>query len=257
MYLEDFNRVVALSRKKSNLLENNKKGYFFSAMLAGLFVGFGVMIAYTVGSMLNESGSQFTKIIMGISFSVALALVIFAGAELFTSNTLVMASGYLGKEINLKNLVNIWVASYIGNFIGSVLGATLYYLSGLWRGTSGEYIANYAMSKINVLPNELLVRGILCNILVCIAVWCCYKMKEEAGKILMIILCVYVFFTIGFEHSIANMTLLTIGYLMPFESITLVGILYNLLFVTLGNIIGGVIFVAVPYYMISINKKAY
>lgn len=257
MYGEDFSRVVALSRKKINFLEDNKKGYLISAMHAGLFVGFGIMLAFTVGGTLNEAESPFTKIVMGLSFSVALALVIFAGAELFTSNSLVMASGYLGEEVKVKDVLKIWSISYIGNFIGSILAAFLYYASGLWRGTSGDYMAYYAMNKINVLPNELFIRGILCNILVCLAVWCAYKMKEETGKILMMTLCVYVFFAIGFEHSVANMTLLVIGYLLPHGTVTLGGILYNLLFVTLGNIVGGVLFVAIPYYMISRNKKAH
>lgn len=257
MYGEDFNRMVALSRKKINFLEDNKKGYILSAMHAGLFVGFGIMLAYTVGGTLNEVESPFTKIVMGVSFSVALALVIFAGAELFTSNTLVMSSGYLGKEVKIVHLLKIWGISYIGNFIGSILAAFLYYASGVWRGISGEYMAHYAMKKVNVLPNELFVRGILCNVLVCLAIWCAYKMKEEVGKLLMVTLCVYVFFTIGFEHSVANMTLLVIGYLLPYGTVTLTGISYNLLFVTLGNIVGGVLFIAIPYYMISRNKRAH
>lgn len=257
MYLEDFNKIVALSRKKTNLLTNNLRGYFVSAILAGLFVGFGVILSYTVGGTLNEAGSSFTKIVMGLSFSVALSLVIFAGAELFTSNALVMTSGCLGEEIKFNDLIKIWVVSYFGNFIGSVLIATLYYASGLWRGISGEYMAEYAMNKINVIPGELFIRGILCNILVCLAVWCCYRMKDELGKILMITLCVYVFFTTGFEHSIANMSLLTIGNLVPYGDVNLIGSLYNLLFVTLGNIVGGVVFVAIPYYIISTNKRAH
>lgn len=257
MYGEDFGRLIALSRKKTNFLEDNKKGYIISAMHAGLFVGFGIMLAYTVGGTLNEAGSEFTKIVMGLSFSVALSLVIFAGAELFTSNSLVMASGYLGEEVKVKDVLKIWSISYIGNFIGSILAAFLYYASGLWRDTAGDYMANYAMNKINVLPNELFIRGILCNILVCLAVWCAYKMKDETAKILMMTLCVYVFFAIGSEHSVANMTLLVIGYLLPHGTVTLGGILYNLLFVTLGNIVGGVLFVAIPYYMISRNKKAH
>lgn len=257
MYGEDFNRMVALSRKKVNFLEDNTKGYVLSAMHAGLFVGFGVMLAYSVGGTLNEVQSPFTKIVMGLSFAVALALVVFAGAELFTSNTLIMSSGCLGKEIKIRNLLKLWSINYIGNFIGSVLAAFLYYASGVWRGVSGEYMAHYAEKKINVMPNELFVRGILCNILVCLAIWCAYKMKEEIGKLFMVMLCVYVFFTLGFEHCIANMTLLVIGYLLPYGTVTITGILYNLFFATLGNIVGGVLFVAIPYYLISRNKRAH
>lgn len=257
MYGEDFSKLLALSKKKLNFLNNNKKGYLISAVLAGLFVGFGIMLAFTVGGTLNEVQSPFTKVVMGLSFSVALSLIIFAGAELFTGNNLVMASGYLGEEVKIKGVLRVWIISYLGNFLGSILAAFLYYASGLWRGTSGEYIATTAMSKINVLPNELFIRGILCNTLVCLAVWCSYRMKEESGKILLMSLCIYVFVAVGFEHSIANMTLLIIGYLVPYGNVTLVGILYNLFIVTLGNIVGGVCFVAIPYYMISRIKKAH
>lgn len=98
----------------------------------------------------------------------------------------------------------------------------------------------------------LLSRGILCNILVCVAVWCGFKCKSEAGKLIMIFWCLFVFITAGFEHSIANMTLLTVGLLEPSTyAVTLGGFAYNLLVVTLGNMIGGILFVAVPYCIIA------
>ncbi|MEG1003426.1 formate/nitrite transporter family protein [Clostridium sp.] len=255
MYGEDFSKVILMAKKKRNFLKDNKLGYLLSAMLAGLFVGFGIMLAFTVGGTLNEASSPYTKIIIGLSFSVALALVIFAGAELFTSSSFVMASGVLGGEVSLKDLIKVWFFCYFGNFMGAILGVGLYYSSGLWKGTSGEYMAYSAMKKIDASYSELFIRGILCNILVCLAVWCTIRMKEETGKILVMTLCIYVFVTTGFEHSIANMTLLTIGYVVPYGAVTLSGILYNLFFVTLGNIVGGVLFVAVPYYLISKNRQ--
>lgn len=255
MYGEDFSKVLAMGRKKKSFLNDNKMGYLLSAMLAGLFVGLGIMLAFTVGGSLKEVASPYTKIVIGLSFSVALALVIFAGAELFTSGIFVMASGLFAGEVNIKELIKLWFYCYFGNFLGAIIGVSLYYSSGLWRGTAGEYMVESAMKKINVNYSELFIRGILCNILVCLAVWCTIRMREETGKILMMALCVYAFVAVGFEHSVANMSLLTIGYIVPYGSVTLGGILYNLFFVTLGNIVGGVLFVAVPYYLISKNRQ--
>ena len=109
MYGEDFSKVLAMGRKKKSFLNDNKVGYVLSAMLAGLFVGLGIMLAFTVGGSLNEVASPYTKIVIGLSFSVALALVIFAGAELFTSGTFVMASGLFAGEVNIKELIKTLV----------------------------------------------------------------------------------------------------------------------------------------------------
>ena len=103
---------------------------------------------------------------------------------------------------------------------------------------------------------NLFFRSIFCNMLVCIAIWCTFRCEEETSKIIMIFWCLFVFITAGFEHSIANMTLLTIGLLSPFsEAVSVGGYLYNILFVTLGNMVGGILFIAIPYYIISKKKK--
>ena len=131
----------------------------------------------------------------------------------------------------------------------------MFYWAGLASGNVGEFIASSAQAKMEVAFLPLLVRGILCNILVCLAVWCGFRCKSESGKLIMIFWCLFVFITAGFEHSIANMTLLSISLLSPMSAtVSIVGFLYNLAVVTLDNMIGGIVFVALPYYMIS-NKK--
>ncbi|MBS4804768.1 MAG: formate/nitrite transporter family protein, partial [Clostridium sp.] len=103
---------------------------------------------------------------------------------------------------------------------------------------------------------ELFFRGILCNMLVCLAVWCTFRCKEESSKLIMIFWCLFVFITAGFEHSVANMTLLTIGLLSPLgHAVSVSGYAYNILIVSLGNMVGGILFIAVPYFIISRKKK--
>ena len=193
---------------------------------------------------------------MGLSFGVALSLVVFAGSELFTGNNFVMAVGSLNKSVTWGEAGKVWIVSFIGNLVGSILAATLFYMAGLATGPVGEFIAKTSEAKMSVPATELFFRGILCNMLVCLAIWCTFKCKEESSKLIMIFWCLFVFITAGFEHSVANMTLLTIGLLSPLgHAVSISGYAYNILIVSLGNMVGGILFIAVPYFIISRKKK--
>jgi nitrite transporter NirC len=223
-------------------------------MLAGMYVGFGIVLIYTIGGL--SSGASYTKILMGACFGIALSLVIMAGAELFTGNNMIMTMGIAKKSVTLKDAIKLSVICYLGNLFGSILLAILFWSSGLSTGHIGEFIANTAAVKMNIDFVPLLVRGILCNIIVCLATWCSFKCKSESAKLIMIFWCLFAFITSGFEHSIANMTLLIISLLEPYNTlVSISGYVYNLSVVTLGNMIGGIVFVAIPYYLISKKKE--
>ena len=145
----------------------------------------------------------------------------------------------------------------LGNLAGSVIVSILFALTGIGGGEEvGTFIANTAAAKMAGAPLQLFTKAILCNICVCLAVWCSIKMKTEAGKVALIICGVMTFVACGFEHSIANMTFFSIALLNHSgEAVTIGGALYNLVIVTLGNMVGGVLFVGVPYYLISRNTK--
>lgn len=254
MFAEDFLTMCNAAKSKVAFLKNNPLGYFIASMLAGIFVGFGILLVFSIRGMM--SGIPYAKVVMGISFGVALSLVVIAGAELFTGNNMVMMGGILNKTITFMDAIKLWIVCWLGNFIGSILIALLFYWAGLATGNVGEFIASTAQAKMEVDFLPLLVRGILCNILVCLAVWCSFRCKSESGKLIMIFWCLFVFITAGFEHSIANMTLLSISLLSPMSAtVTITGFFYNLIVVTLGNMIGGIVFVALPYYMISKKKE--
>lgn len=256
MFRDEIKNVANAAKNKATLLRENIVGYFISSMLAGIFVGLGIMLIFTIGGLLNSAGSPATKIVMGVSFGVALSLVVFAGAELFTGNNFIMSVGSLTKEVSWLDTAKVWVVSFIGNLAGSVLAGYMFFLAGLAKGPVGEFIANTSATKMSLPAGELFFRGVFCNLLVCLAVWCTFRCKDDAGKLIMIFWCLYVFITAGFEHSIANMTLLTIGLLAPgAAAVSISGYIYNVGIVTLGNMVGGIVFLAIPYFIISKKKS--
>lgn len=256
MFNEEINKVAVAAKAKSDLLKNNKLGYFVSAMLAGIFVGMAIMLIFTIGGLLTAALSPATKIVMGIAFGGALSLVVFAGSELFTGNNFIMAVGSLNKSLSWIDTIKVWIVSFIGNLVGSILAGYMFYLTGLAKGPVGEFIANTSATKMSLPVQELFFRGLFCNMLVCLAVWCTFRCKDDVSKLIMIFWCLFIFITAGFEHSVANMTLLTIGLLSPgTAAVSIAGYAYNIGVVTLGNMIGGIFFVAVPYYLISRKNK--
>ena len=250
MFKPDFDKTANGSVSKINMLKKDPLGYFVLSMMAGAFIGIGVLLAFTLGGQLD--GAPYTKLVMGLSFGVALSLVVMAGAELFTGNNMVMTMGVLGKKISFGDAVKLWVICWLGNLAGAIVLALIYHLTGLCAGGVATFMASAAAAKMSAGIVPLITRGILCNFLVCLAVWCAGRATSDAGKLIMIFWCLFAFITTGFEHSIANMTLMTVALLNPAEqAVSVGGYFYNLLFVTLGNIIGGAVFVAVPYYVAS------
>lgn len=254
MYLNDFNAVAGSAAAKADFLKKNPAGYVISSFLAGFFIAIGGILMGFVGGILTGLPAQ--KLVSGIVFSVGLCLVTMAGAELFTGNNMVMSIGSMQKTVTWGQTFRLWAVCYIGNLLGSVVAAVIFTLTAIpASGAVGEFFVNATMNKISGAPLALFAKGIMCNILVCLAVWCASRMKSEGAKIAMNFCCVGTFVTCGFEHCVANMSLLTIGYLNAGDAaITVGGMLYNLLVVTLGNMVGGILFVAVPYYFISREK---
>lgn len=254
MYMEEFMAAANAAKAKSTLLKENGAGYMASAMLAGAYIGFGILLIFTIGGLLN--GQPYAKIVMGLSFGIALSLVVIAGAELFTGNNLVMAAGIFKGTVTAGQAAKLWIVCYIGNWIGSIILAALFYFGGFATGDVGAFIANTAAAKMSVPLAALLIRGMLCNILVCLATWCGFRSKSDSGKLIMVFWCLFAFITTGFEHSVANMTLLTIALFAPgTAAISITGYFYNIIVVTLGNMAGGILCVALPYYLISRKDK--
>ncbi len=254
MFNEEIEEVSKSAYKKVSLLKNNTIGYFFAAILAGAYVALGVLFAFSAGGLVHDFSGY--KLVIGVCFTLALSLVAFAGGELFTGNNFVMAVGVNKKTIKILDAIKLWIMCYLGNFVGSIIIIALFILGGFLKNTDAlDIFIKSASSKINLLPMEIVIRGIMCNILVSLATWCGYRCKSESAKLIMIFWCIISFVTLGFEHSIANMSLLTLGAIIPNSGIAFTGVIYNIFFATIGNIIGGVIFIGVPYLIISKKNK--
>ena len=160
--------------------------------------------------------------------------------------------GSLEKKVKWKNSFKVWGLSYIGNLLGSILIAILFVNSGLVTIPIRKFILDLSVNKMNVDFIALVYRGILCNILVCLAIFSYIKLENEAAKLMMISWCLFAFVVSGFEHSIANMTIFSIGLLIEHPaSVSLMGSLNNLVPVTIGNFIGGGLFIGGGYWILG------
>jgi formate/nitrite transporter len=224
------------------------------AMLAGAFIAFGAMF-YTL-IVAGDLGFVPGRLIGGLAFSVGLILVIVGGGELFTGNALIVMA-WASRRISTRALLRNWTLVYIGNFAGALVMALLVYLSGtlsLDNGAVGEAAGMIAKAKLSLWEGEAFFRGVLCNALVCLAVWLCFAARDVAGKILAIVWPISAFVALGFEHSVANMYLIPVGMLAG-VGFNLEGLLRNLLWVSLGNIAGGAGGVAFVYWTIYLRPK--
>jgi formate/nitrite transporter len=239
---------------------------FALAVLAGSFIGLGAEFFTLV---ITDSGLGFglNKLVGGLVFSLGLILVVIAGAELFTGNNLIIMAWVSGK-LTLGEVMRNWTIVYVGNLVGSVGTVVLVYLSGQWAFSDhhvGATALQIAQAKVDLTFTQGLVRGILCNILVCLAVWLCLSGRSVVDKILAILFPITAFVASGFEHSIANMYFIPMGLLLKGEpqvvaaaglaaadliNLNLQGFLTNLLAVTTGNIFGGGFMVAAVYWFI-------
>lgn len=244
------------------------------AMLAGAFIAFGSIFFTTVtaGSTLSYG---MTRLFGGFCFSLGLVLVIVGGAELFTGNNLVIMA-WANKKISNIQVIRNWFLVYLGNMIGALFIAFLMFFSQQYSfasGTVGLNVLNIAKAKCELGFVQAIMLGILCNILVCLAVWLCFSSRSIAGKIASILFPITAFVTCGFEHSIANMYFIPEAILVlnngdpnfltlvhqsaiNYQSISWSNYLFNnLLPVTIGNIIGGAVLVGLVYWFVFLRRS--
>lgn len=246
------------------------KKMFLLAILAGVFIAFGGQLFLLVTAD-STMGFGFTRFLGGSVFTVGLMMVVVGGAELFTGNNLVLIAA-LNKRVTWMELIRSWIIVYIGNFAGSILIAAFLYWGGTWA-LNGNLVGATALkvgaSKVSLTFAQAFFRGILCNWLVCMAVWMAMSSKDVIGKLFAIYFPIMAFVASGFEHSIANMFFLP--YAIFLKGISKVveatgknvadfailnwGTLFtkNLIPVTIGNIVGGAIFVGMVYWFVYLK----
>ena len=256
MYADTCKALAGAAQSKAALLKARPAAFFLSSVQAGVYVAFGGIVFLSAGGFLTAAGYPAAKFVAGLTFSAALSLVLMAGCDLFTGNNLTLGMGLLERTVTLRQALAAWGVCWLGNLAGSVGAALLFYAAGLAGAeATAAYTATVALGKVSAGAGALFARGVLCNICVCLAVWCGSRMKSESGKLIMVVWCILVFMLSGFEHSVANMCLLPLALLTGAPGVTLAGTAYNLLAVTLGNLAGGFAGVALPYWLISRPKR--
>lgn len=253
MYISDVDVLSKLAAKKYNHANEKPAKYMIRAIMTGFYVIVAIILSYTLGAILYPKYPEVSKVLVAATFSFALALIVFLSGELFTGNNLIMSVGMYTKRTNLKMALKVWIYSYIGNFIGSILVSYLFIQSGASLYVIKEYIGPIAEAKLNLPVYQLFIRGILCNFIVCLGYLSGIKMKSETGKMVMMFWCVFAFILAGFEHSVANMGVFSIAQFavggLP------IGLVFrNLFWVTIGNIVGGGLLLALPVVAMSVEE---
>ena len=226
------------------------------AVLAGAFISLGALL-FTVVVTESSLGFGPTRLLGGVSFCLGLILVVVAGAELFTGNNLI-AMAWASRLIGTREVMRSWLLAYIGNVIGC-LGTVLLVVwptLPLGNGAVGEMALQIARAKAGLPLAEAFTRGILCNALVCLAVWLAIGARSVTGKILAILFPITAFVAIRFEHSIANWFFLPFGLALDARgAVSMVGVVTNIVAVTAGNVVGGTVLVAGVYWVAYLRSE--
>lgn len=224
-----------------------------SGMLAGAYIGVGVVLMVSTAGPLTAAGSGLGKLVAGLVFGVALTLVVFAGGELVTSSMMTLTQAGLMRAVGTWRAAAAMLFTFGANLVGSLVFGALIAVSGVLHSNApaGTMIADMLAAKAHEGPAELLVRGILCNVLVCLAIWMTVRLRSEVAKILVIFAAILAFISSGFEHVVANMTTYTIGLVTGDPNATWALFCANLLWVGLGNLIGGGLVIGAGYWFIG------
>ena len=252
--MNGMSEMLNSASRKSAMFDESVMRYVLSSVIAGLLISFGSFVSMSCGGLCVGTIGAASKLVTAFAFASALSLVVVAGGELFTGNNMVLGTACLARRISIDNCVSMCVWCAAGNYIGSWIGIVLYHLSGADTANASvvAYTASVASAKCHLSAFAMVVRGVLCNALVCLAIWCSFCLKSEAAKLVMIFWCIFVFMVCGFEHSIANMSIIGMALVgnHPID-FGYVEYLKNIYCVMFGNVIGGLALVGIPYYIVT------
>jgi nitrite transporter NirC len=251
MYLNSVDQMAETAVAKTEFLKRSPLGFWISSMMAGAYVGLGILLIFSVGSDVDPT---YRALVMGCSFGIALTLVVFAGSDLFTGHTMFMTMGALRGRISWSDLGWSWAVTWLGNLLGCAALSVIFISGGggAVLHSKSQWLISVAAAKMGAPALSLFARAILCNWLVCLAIWISGRMTSDAGRCIAIFWCLFGFIGSGYEHSVANMTLLLVALLGDHpDTVTWTGFAYNLFWVSLGNIVAGAGFMGVGYWLIS------
>ncbi len=242
--------AIASAKKKIKLLENQPLTYLLRSLMAGLYLSLICFLYWQLKDSMAATG--FGNFLASMFFGIGLYIIIVTGSELFTSNAMYMTSGTLFGETTCLQTAKLWSLCYVGNLLGAFVFAGLLWGAGVLDALPASHaIFNGAEHKVEQSIRILFFKGILANWIVCLAVWVALHLKEEVTKFASIVLIIFIFLFLGFEHSIANMGTFSMALLATNSTVPVQGMLYNLLWVTIGNIVGGGFLVGALYWWLN------
>lgn len=254
MYDKELDAFASAAVSKYDKAKNSPLQYFMGAVIAGFFIVVATVLSNVTAAVFYEKSPEVGKFLGALLFSIAIVLIVFVGGELFTGNNMTMAMGVYNKKVTWGNAIKVWIYSYIGNFIGAFLLGGMVVMSGCAKGILTSYYEAIIPGKLELDPLTFFIRGILCNYLVCLAVFVGKKMETEIGKLVVMFCVITAFVIAGFEHCIANMGTFTIaGFLLG--GLPVKDLVMSFVFVTLGNIVGGAFLLALPFKLVSSKTK--
>lgn len=250
MFNQELELFSNAAQSKYNSASKQPLKFLVGAIIAGFFIVVATMLSNVTAALFYAKAPELGKFISSVIFSIAIILVVFIGGELFTGNNMVMALGLYNRKVSFGNTMKVWLYSYIGNLIGTVLLSLLFLLSGCAKESLTNYFDAVISGKLDLSILQLFVRGILCNYLVCMAVFIGKRMTSESGKLIVILFIITTFVICGFEHSIANMSTFTLAGVL-LNGLPVKQVILNFIFVTLGNIVGGALLFAWPLQFVG------
>ncbi|WP_243074289.1 formate/nitrite transporter family protein [Microbacterium sp. SS28] len=252
--IEDTLRTVQVDAARHKVHGLHEPARFaISGMLAGAYVGIAVVLMLSTAGPLAEAGSGFAKLVSGLVFGVALTFVVFAGAELVTSSMMTLTQGAAMRAVRPVPALGAMGFTLAANFVGSVIFGVLVAMTGVLHSypAAGRMLAGMLEAKAGEDPLELFTRGILCNVLVCLGIWMCARLTSDVAKIMVIFCAILAFISSGFEHVVANMTTYTMGLVLGDPNATWALFSGNVLWVGLGNLVGGAVVVGLGYWAVA------
>lgn len=244
----DIDVLCNLGKKKYQIMKEDPKRFFIRSFMAGAYLGVAAILSYTLGAMLQTNDIA-AKIAVAATFGIGLVAIVYLGAELFTGNCFVTIMPVLKGELKVKDIIPMWCVCYLGNMVGISLLCFLFIKSGAQEPLLIPYLQDIMEAKLQFDVLDLLIKGILCNFIVCIAAYSGIKIKDETARLIVIMFFVMAFVLPGFEHCIANGGIFTMGITQLGSSVDWSMLPLHILISTIGNIIGGSVLLAIPIYM--------
>ena len=256
MFAKSIDNLADFAAARAAVAKDHPAPFLVSSMMAGAYIGLGIILIFGLGQTVDPN---YRPLVMGGCFGIALTLVVMAGCDLFTGLNMFGTLGLLRRKISGADVARLWIYSWVGNLLGAAFLAVIFKLGGggIILKDGSDLIFKVAAAKMSASPVELVARAMLCNWLVCLALWCASRTTSDAAKCIVIFWCLFAFIASGFEHSVANMTVFAVALLGHHPAtVTVGGMAYNLAWVSLGNIISGSLFMGVAYWFADTEGRA-